>query len=307
MAKNLLAQYIWEINELNRSEHGLTLTELNERWLRNDKLNDRKIPLIRKTWYAHRQEIFYQFGIDIECNKRTNKYYIKYKESIGQPDIQNWLLNSFAVGNMLLQGKDMKGRILYENVPSGYDYLTDLIEAMRENKIIQITYCGFWSGKKATFELKPYCLKVFKQRWYIIAGNVSYESTWIYALDRIEDLEITTKKFKLPKGFDAERFFAPYYGVSITEDDETTVRLKVYGKQVMYIRLLKIHESQEEIKTTTEYSIFEYHIKPTFEFEQELLSHGEDVEVLEPDYLRKRIEDHIVRMGRRYGLQLKEK
>ena len=111
----------------------------------------------------------------------------------------------------------------------------------------------------------------------------------------------------MPKGFDAERFFAPYYGVSITEDDETTVRLKVYGKQVMYIRSLKIHESQEEVETTPDYSVFEYHLIMTFEFEQELLSHGEDVEVLEPDYLRKRIEDHIVRMGRRYGLQLKEK
>ena len=100
--------------------------------------------------------------------------------------------------------------------------------------------------------------------------------------------------------------FAPYYGVSITEDEETTVRLKVYGKQVMYIRSLKIHESQEEIETTPGYSVFEYHIIPTFEFGQEILSHGEDVEIIEPEYLRKRIEDHIIEMGQRYGLQLRK-
>lgn len=43
-----------------------------------------------------------------------------------------------------------------------------------------------------------------------------------------------------------------------------------------------------------------------FEFEQEILSHGEDVEVLELAYLRERIEDHIIKMGQRYGLQLRK-
>ena len=42
------------------------------------------------------------------------------------------------------------------------------------------------------------------------------------------------------------------------------------------------------------------------EFEQEILSHGEDVEVLELAYLRERIEDHIIKMGQRYSLQLRK-
>lgn len=293
MAANLLGRYIWEISELSRSRHGLTLSELNDRW-EDCSLYDGK-EIIRKTWYSHREQIASQFGIIIECDKRTNCYYIAYRDEIGKPDIQNWLLNSFAVGNMLMQGKDLKGRILYEQIPSGYDYLTDIIEAMRENKIISVTYQSYWKDEPTTFELMPYALKVFKQRWYLVGGNVAFDNKGIrvYGLDRFLGVEIMQKKFKIPKGFSADELFEPYYGVSLIGGEVQRVRIKVYDNQAKYFRSLKIHDSQEEIETTQDYSIFEYHIKPTFEFEQELLSHGESVEVLEPNDLRERIKSTL--------------
>ena len=293
MAANLLGRYIWEISELSRSRHGLTLSELNDRW-EDCSLYDGK-EIIRKTWYSHREQIASQFGIIIECDKRTNCYYIAYRDEIGKPDIQNWLLNSFAVGNMLMQGKDLKGRILYEQIPSGYDYLTDIIEAMRGNKIISVTYQSYWKDEPTTFELMPYALKVFKQRWYLVGGNVAFDNKGIrvYGLDRFLGVEIMQKKFKIPKGFSADELFEPYYGVSLIGGEVQRVRIKVYDNQAKYFRSLKIHDSQEEIETTQDYSIFEYHIKPTFEFEQELLSHGESVEVLEPNDLRERIKSTL--------------
>lgn len=81
MAANLIGRYIWEISELNRSRHGLTLEELNERWERSSLYDGREI--IRKTWYSHRMQIASQFGVFIECNKRTNRYYIAYQDTIG--------------------------------------------------------------------------------------------------------------------------------------------------------------------------------------------------------------------------------
>lgn len=291
MAANLLGRYIWEINELSRSRHGLTLAELNKRWENCNLYDGREI--IRKTWYAHREQIGSQFGIIIKCDKPTNRYYIAFRDEIGQPDIQNWLLNSFAVGNMLIQGKDLKGRILYEQIPSGYDYLTDIIGAMRESRIISVTYQSYRKDEPSTFELMPYALKVFKQRWYLVGGNVAFDGIWIYSLDRIQDIVLTQKRFKLPKGFDAEELFEPYYGVSLIDGDVERVRIKVYDNQAKYFRSLKIHESQVEIEATPEYSVFEYHIKPTFEFEQELLSHGKSVEVLEPQGLREKMKSTL--------------
>ena len=61
-----------------------------------------------------------------------------------------------------------------------------------------------------------------------------------------------------------------------------------------------LHESQEEIVKNEEYSIFKYYIRPTFDFIQEILWNGEDMEVLEPLWLRKEIAGKIERMWNKY-------
>lgn len=53
-----------------------------------------------------------------------------------------------------------------------------------------------------------------------------------------------------------------------------------------------MHHSQKEIETTDEYSIFRYYLSPTFDFVQEILSHGYGVEVLAPKHLRDEIRNH---------------
>lgn len=39
-----------------------------------------------------------------------------------------------------------------------------------------------------------------------------------------------------------------------------------------YLRTLPIHHSQKEVKTTPNYADFEFYLRPTFDFRQELLS-----------------------------------
>ena len=79
-----------------------------------------------------------------------------------------------------------------------------------------------------------------------------------------------------------------------------TVKLKVSAGQANYIRDLALHESQKERERNNEYSTFTYRLRPTFDFQQELLWHGEDMEVLEPEWLRKEIAGRIERMWNKY-------
>ena len=62
-----------------------------------------------------------------------------------------------------------------------------------------------------------------------------------------------------------------------------------------------MHESQQESKRTDSYSIFELQVLPTFDFQQELLWNGEDLEVLEPLWLRKEIAGKVKRMWNKYN------
>ena len=89
--------------------------------------------------------------------------------------------------------------------------------------------------------------------------------------------------------------------IAATDCDIQKVILKVNSGQANYLRDLPMHESQRETERTADYSIFEYHLRPTFDFQQEILWNGEDVEVLEPLWLRREIAGKIMRMWNKYN------
>lgn len=82
--------------------------------------------------------------------------------------------------------------------------------------------------------------------------------------------------------------------------DMEKVKIKVSASQANYLRDLPLHKSQKEIKQTDEYSIFELYLRPTFDFQQELLWNGEYLEVLEPFWLRKEIAQKVRSMWNKY-------
>lgn len=294
MANNLFAKYIWEVNIINQTGR-ITMKELSDKW-ENCHFGTGE-PLSRKTFNNHRQKIEELFNLHIKCDKRTNEYFIVESEDFRIGKVRNWLIRNFEVNDMLLQARGLQDRIILENVPSGEVYLIGIIQAIKENKIIQITHHSFWKSQSYTFEIMPYCLKLFKQRWYLLAQNENFDELKLYGLDRIEHLEITDKSFKYPKDFDAEDYFSTAYGV-IQNDDTMSeiVRLKVRNNQAVYFRTLPLHHSQKEVEVNKDYSIFEYYLKPTYDFKQEILSNGYNVEVLEPLWLREEMIEIIEEM-----------
>ena len=66
------------------------------------------------------------------------------------------------------------------------------------------------------------------------------------------------------------------------------------------MRALPLHPSQKELERNIFGSIFALKIRPTFDFMQELLWNGEDVEVLEPQWLRLEIAGKVKRLWNKY-------
>ena len=92
-------------------------------------------------------------------------YYIANSEDLDADGVRSWLLQSLSVNNMLNETKDMRERILFEKIPSSQKWLPVIVNAMRDGKVIEMTYQSFWRDEPNTYTAKPYCLKLFKQRW----------------------------------------------------------------------------------------------------------------------------------------------
>ena len=299
MVKDLFRRYVWLIDVVYRVGR-LTFEEINERWRRTEMSGGEDLPL--KTFHNHRHAIADIFGIDIECNRKGGYYYyIENADDIEKGGVRAWLLNTFAVNNLINESHHLKHRILFEEIPSGQKFLTPIIEAMREGVCIELVYRNFWRESSFVVEVEPYCVKVFRQRWYMLAHMPGSDSLRVYSLDRVESLDLTENKFVLPKGFDPEAYFYNSFGIIVYDGSPAeTIRLKVYDSKRKYFRTLPLHHSQREVEICEEYSIFEYFVSPTFDFQQEILSHGDEIEVLAPEHFRREVAEIVSIMGSYY-------
>ena len=186
----LFNRYVWLVDTIYRAGR-LSFEEINERWVRSS-LNDTGEELPLKTFHNHKNAIQQVFDISIACDRRAGYlYYIENAEDMKRGGVRTWLLNTFAVNQLVNESGRLKRRILFEEIPSGQRYLTQIIEAMRDSRTLELTYQSFWSDTARTVEVAPYCVKVFHLRWYVVARSLDDNNIRIYALDRIHALRTT--------------------------------------------------------------------------------------------------------------------
>ena len=283
MAAHQVNVYFWLIDTI--ASGNLTRDDINRRWAhcRYNDNHEKEFP--ERKFHRYKEEIQEIFDVDIRCSKsRGNVYYIENKDDISGGTRQ-WFLNAMAVHSMMDQAKDITDCVLYEDIPEGTQYLSLIVDAIRHRTQLQLTYHSFNRQEQYELTLSPYCLKVFKQRWYVAGCPSTHPNeTRIYALDRVQTMRPTDQNFIYPKKFDAKTFFAPYYGV-FRNATPTKVIIEATPASTQFLRLLPLHDSQKELRQFHGNTFFEYYIAPTLDFIQELRTHGTDIRVREPEEL----------------------
>ena len=298
MASNTAKRYVWLINTLMQRK-SLTFKEICSLWDKSS-LNDGKALALR-TFHQHREAIAELFGIEIVCDTNTYKYSIAQPEVLKNNSAQQWLFNSFAISNTIEAGRNMKDRILFEEIPSGAEYAQVVVDAMQQNRVLLVDYKPF-QGEKFELYLQPYAMRVYNQRWYVVGRFKESGSIRNIALDRILRMEITDEVFSLPEDFDASDYYAHTVGIFVNEKlKPQRVVLRTYGVSTEYMRSVPLHSSQREIATNgNESSDFEYYLNLTPELTGKILSKGDWVEVLEPKELREKVKEQAQAIAELY-------
>ena len=258
----------------------------------------------RTTFNRHWKAIEEMFDLSIECQccGKKSYYYIENKEVLENDNLQHWMLDSLSIGNLLMESSSLKDRIVLEKIPAGKEFLYPIIDAMKLSRKLELTYCKFGQAEPYSITVEPYAIKVFKQRWYLLAKNYKRQEPTVYALDRILALRETEEGFEFPEGFDTERFFKDYYGVLCnTGMKAERIVIRAYPPLTNYLDTLPLHDSQKVLQSTPEHTDFELYLHPTFDFLQELFAQMHEVEVLEPLWLRKQMKGYLLKALERYG------
>ena len=301
MAKNYFKSYIWLLETL-QSRGPLTLAQLRELW-EHSAVNEDGRDLAPRTFANHVAAIADIFGIDITCDRRNNTYYIENDDDLDGNGLRSWMLDALSMNSLLNESASIKDRIIFEDVPSSHQFLANIIQAIRDNRVLRVHYKGYRMEEDRFFDIEPYFIREFKRRWYLY-GHKDYDKDrkpHMYALDRMLSVEVLSDTFKMPEEINAREWFKTIYGVRKYDDMKTQkVLIKAYGKQVRYFRSLPLHSSQEEVETHRDYSVFSYELAPDYDFIQDVLGFGDTVEVLEPNALRREIGSKVSRLNEMY-------
>lgn len=300
MYAELVNRYLWLINTLK--DNRLTFREISDKW-ENASINEKKDCLPERTFRRHRKAISLHWKLDFDFHKTDNTYGIKNIDDLHSNAQLEWMLSSFSVMNMLKEGSDMEDWILFERIPKGADYLVKIVDAIKTKQEISFVYNKFGSESGKFVEGAPYCLKINKQRWYVLLRNKENQFR-TYALDRISDISISDVAFSIPEDFSAKEYFKHSVGIYVYEDKPVeTVRIEVSGIWVNLLRTLPLHHSQQETVLNNDTSVFEYRIRTDVEFISELLKMGESVKVLEPQTLVDEMKEKMRKMMKIYGMK----
>ena len=284
---------IWLISAIRKHER-ITLKDLSRKWV-DEKVSDGNA-LARSSFNKYRDEIFYLFGLIIECDDQY-RYYFANPESLDDGSIESWLLSTMTVNTVLSESAMIKDRIALENIPEGELFLSAIIEAIKLSRRMRMGYrkFGFESNERM---IEPYALKLWHRRWYLLARTEGVVKT--FSLDRMLSLEMTEEHFEMIKDFSPEKYYGEYFGVLTDGTPMTHVVLRAYGRTADYLRTLPLHGSQQELGSTEEYTDFSLDIRPTADCVAELLSYNMGLKVLEPADLRLKICEELRRMLNRY-------
>jgi len=291
----IFRQYIWIINTL-RAHRRMTFEELNQKW-QDDGVAEGN-PLQRSSFNRHRDAILDMFGIIIDCEPRTYRYYISNADVLCDDSIERWLFSTLTVHGILADSAAVKERVVLENVPAGVEYLSIIIQAVKTSRRVRIGYKKF-RAEGYVKTVCPYALKLFHQRWYLLARTQD-EQMRIYAFDRMTDVSLTDEEFDMPADFSPQQYFSEYFGVLTIDTPMAHVVVRAHNRTPDYLRTLPLHHSQRELASTPDYADFSYDLRPTADFLGQLLSHGNGIEVLAPQDLREKMRQMIAESLQRY-------
>ena len=171
---NKFKEYIWLLNTIRKARK-ISLADINRKWIQTDMSGGEK--MARSTFNRHKDAIEDIFGLYIDCDLQDGyKYFIGNESVLHEDSMQNWMLSTLSVNNIISESLSLQARILLQPVPYEGEYLKTVIEAMKKSVRIAVEYRKYGTDVPNHLTFEPYCIKLFKQRWYIL-GHFHREAT----------------------------------------------------------------------------------------------------------------------------------
>ena len=266
----------------------------------------------RRTIQRDLEDIRIRFGLNIVFDKQHRIYNLVENPKQGIDTIYDYIDRatvSESISKRLFDGKKainqqyiITDSPLFDQSNSGIHHFDPLLFACIEKQVVGLTYRPkYQRDNLKSYTVYPLALKEFRHRWYLLCQESDTLKFYTLALDRIEDAELTGKKLPKKGLINPEKIYESVYGITNPDLQEPVfISIRTTKSYSEYMKSIPWHSSQKIVAELENHTVFEFYLKPNFEFIQLILMQGSDVCVLEPSFLRKSIQDTIKSMAENY-------
>jgi proteasome accessory factor B len=182
---------------------------------------------------------------------------------------------------------------------------SDLMEAVQKRREVSFLYRKPNEREAALRQVRPHHVGQVDHGWYLVGWDQGRKAMRTFALQRIEQLKVLSKRFERETGFDARQYFGAGFGVwSYGEGDRAHhVRLRFHDYAARFVAERQWHSSQKLslLKEDGSELLFEAWLGGLEELTRWVLSWGSKVEVLGPVQLRQRVQAELKAMLKKCG------
>lgn len=247
-----------------------------------------RLNISKRTFQRDLDEIRAIFNLDIKFNFSTKVYSLIDEPET--PDLNSRMLEAFDLFNSLNVASGLSNIIQVEQrKPQGTEHLNGIIHAIKNKLLIEFDHKKFWDVVITKRKVEPYFLKEFRNRWYMIARDLLDSRVKSFGLDRIDNLIITRNKFIFPKDFSVADFYKYSFGIVQGSGKPETIVLSFTPEQGKYLKSLPLHSSQRIVIDSNKEFRIEMTLRITHDLLMELLSYSNEMTVLKPLTLRKKL------------------
>lgn len=279
---------VWLIETLLNK--ACNFSELQRKWSSASCNTDGK-ELSERSFNRYRRCAEELFQVGIYCNRSNeNRYEIEDRDAILSNKFLSWQLMSFRMDQLAKDIMHKEMVVLDSEAPSTH-YLQPILQAIESDLCLDVVYKSHYKEAKSV-RFMPAFVRLWGQRWYMVGMDLDQGVHRVYAFERISKLDLGSSlskaELRARAKIDASTYFFSSFGV-ITEGEPTFIKLRAYWPQNAYLKDVPLHHSQEVISDCADYTDFELYVKPTYDFIQAILGQREQVQVLEPSFLRAEI------------------
>ena len=167
------------------------------------------------------------------------------------------------------------------------EHLPKIHQALAEHRTLRTRYYSASRDSENVREVDPYHLTLFNGDLYLVGHCHLRDAVRTFAVERMRTVELTRRRFEVPRDFDVERYLEGAWG--ILRGDLVTVRVVFARALAPYIRERLWHPSQKLRDLSDGRVEITLTVADTLEVRRWILGFGVEAEVVAPARMKEEL------------------